>query len=85
MTTEKTQNVYEGKPDDRQAGDIKPSRFRPQYRALSEEEKQIHDDIKQKAEELEQLFGKVGAGRYQSLALTSLEESVMWAVKQLTS
>jgi hypothetical protein len=27
----------------------------------------------------------VKAGRYNSLALTSLEESVMWVIKELTS
>lgn len=83
--TENKNNLYDGKPDERQAGDIKVSRFRPKYRALSDEEKQLHDSIKNKAEELEQLFEKVGSGRYQSLAFTSLEEGVMWAVKQLTS
>lgn len=80
-------NVYDGKPDERQSSDEqhKVSRFRPTYRALSDEEKQLHDDIKSKAVELEALFEKVGTGRYQSLAMTELELSVMWAVKQLTS
>lgn len=80
-------NIYEGKPDDRQSADTaeKVSRFRPKYRALEADEKQLHDDIKAKAEELESLFEKVGPGRYASLAFTSLEESVMWIVKQLTS
>jgi hypothetical protein len=55
MTEEKTQHVFAGQPDGRQAGDIKPSRFRPQYRALSDEEKALHDEIKNKAVELEQL------------------------------
>lgn len=85
MTQEKTNHVFEGKPDDRQGGDIKVSRFRPRYRALSDEEKALHDELKNKAIEMESLIEKVGAGRYQSLALTSLEESIMWAVKQLTS
>lgn len=80
-------NVYDGKPDSRQQSDEqhKVSRFRPTYRALSDEEKQLHDDIKSKAVELEKLFEKVGTGRYQSLALTELELAIMWAVKQLTS
>lgn len=65
--------------------DIKPSRFRPRYRALSPEEKQLHDDIKNKAAELEGLFNQVKDGRYKSLAFTSLEESVMWVVKELTA
>jgi hypothetical protein len=80
-------NVYDGKPDERQSSDVaeKVSRFRPTYRALTEEEKQLHDQIKAKAVELEELFEKVGTGRYASLAMTELELSVMWAVKQLTS
>ena len=80
-------NVFEGKPDARQSEDVqhKVSRFRPTYRALSDEEKQLHDEIKSKAVELEGLFERVGQGRYQSLAMTELELAVMWAVKQLTS
>lgn len=84
--SEKTENLYEGKPDDRQ-GDAatKTSRFRPRYRALTPEEKQLHDEIKAKAEELEALFEKVPAGRYTSLAFTALEQAVMWVIKQLTA
>lgn len=79
-------NVYEGKPDDRQADTaITVSRFRPRYRALTDDEKALHDALKDKAAELEVLFNKVKDGRYKSLAFTSLEESVMWIVKELTS
>ena len=81
-------NIYEGKPDDRQSTDtqMKPSRFRPRYRTLTDEEKKLHDEIKNKAEELEILFNKLHRpSLYHSLALTFLEESVMWAVKELTS
>jgi hypothetical protein len=80
-------HVYEGKPDGRQADSAIPvSRFRPQYRALTDEEKALHDALKQKAAELEALYEKVGCGsRYGSLAMTSLEQSVMWIVKELTS
>ncbi len=79
-------NVYEGKPDGRQADTaIAVSRFRPRYRALTDDEKALHDDLKTKAAELEALYEKVKAGRYHSLAITSLEESVMWIVKELTS
>ena len=78
-------NAFEGKPDDRQSDDIIPvSRFRPKYRALTDYEMRIHDQIKEQAVELERLFELVGKGRYQSLALTSLEESIMWIVKELT-
>lgn len=78
-------HVYDGEPDARQAeGQIPTSRFRPRYRALTEDEKALHDALKGKAAELEALFDRVPDGRYKSLAFTSLEESVMWIVKQLT-
>lgn len=80
-------NVYEGKPDARQSGDVNHhvSRFRPTYRALTDDEKALHDALKSKAVELEELYGKVKPGRYNSLAITSLEQSLMWIVKELTS
>lgn len=80
-------NVFEGKPDDRQSNDtaMPTSRFRPRYRALSEDEKALHDAIKEKAVELETLFLKVKEGRYRALSMTSLEEAVMWNIKELTS
>ena len=80
-------NVFEGKPDARQSADPKHpvSRFRPTYRALTDDEKALHDSLKDKAAELEVLFGKVKPGRYNALAITSLEQSIMWIVKELTS
>ena len=80
-------NVYEGKPDARQSADPKMpvSRFRPRYRALTDEEKALHDALKDKAAELEALFSQVRPGRYNSLAVTALEQSIMWIVKELTS
>jgi len=80
-------HVFEGTPDARQSDSTTTpvSHFRPTYRALTSEEKALHDDLKNKATELEVLFGKVKAGRYSSLAMTSLENSIMWIVKELTS
>lgn len=79
-------NVYEGAPDSRQADThIETSRFRPRYRALTDEEKALHDAIKTKASELESLFDKVKQGRYRSLGFTALEEAVMWTIKELTA
>lgn len=80
-------NVYEGKPDSRQMAETTApvSRFRPRYRALTDDEKALHDALKDKAAELEALFAKVKSGRYNALAITSLEQSVMWIVKELTS
>ena len=81
------QHVYEGQPDARQSDKIDHpvSRFRPTYRALTPDEKALHDEIKTKAAELEASFEKVKAGRYRSLGITALEEAVMWTVKELTS
>ena len=79
-------NVYEGQPDGRQADTaIAVSRFRPRYRALTDAEKSLHDALKDKAAELEDLFNQVKVGRYNSLAITALEQSIMWIVKELTS
>lgn len=80
-------NVYEGPTDGRQSDSVSQqvSRFRPTYRALTDDEKALHDEIKNKAAELEAVFAKVKSGRYNSLAITSLEQSIMWIVKELTS
>lgn len=80
-------NVYEGEPDGRQSAevDMPTSRFRPRYRALTDDEKARHDAIKEKAAELEALFETVKPGRYRSLGFTALEEAVMWVVKELTA
>jgi hypothetical protein len=80
-------HVYEGAPDARQSADVAEpvSRFRPRYRALTDQEKALHDAIKAKAAELEGLFEQVKPGRYRSLGMTALEEAVMWTVKELTS
>lgn len=90
-------NVYEGAPDGRQSDDVDmpTSRFRPRYRALSDGEKMLHDSIKEHAAGLEALFGQIESVRANhdlqprpreaALAMTKLEEAVMWAVKGLTA
>lgn len=80
-------NVYEGPADARQSADVghAVSRFRPTYRALTDDEKKLHDAIKEQAATMESLFAQVKRGRYNALAITSLEQSVMWIVKELTS
>jgi len=80
-------NVFEGQPDTRQSANIAEplSRFRPRYRALTEEEKVFHDNLKLAYENVERCMEVLAPGRYKSLALTALEESCMWAVKQLTA
>jgi hypothetical protein len=61
------------------------SRFRPQHRPLSKDEQLLNEALKDKATELEALIMRLPPGRYGALALTALEEAVMWAVKELTS
>lgn len=80
-------DLYDGPADGRQSTDMAmpTSRFRPRYRALTDDEKGLHDQIKNKAAELEALFDSVKEGRYKSLGMTALEQSVMWVVKELTS
>lgn len=80
-------NVYEGAPDGRQSTNVSEavSRFRPRYRALTQEEKDLHDDLKIAYERVERYMDGIPDGRYKSLALTALEESCMWAIKQLTA
>ena len=86
MENNYNKNVYATTPDARQETvNVPVSRFRPKYRALNDEELKLHNEIKDKAAELEQLFNKVSDGRYKALAFTSLEESVMWIVKELTT
>lgn len=80
-------HVFEADPDGRQSATTNEpvSRFRPRYRALTPEEKALHDDLKSKASELEALIEQVKPGRYRALGLTALEEAIMWTVKELTS
>jgi hypothetical protein len=80
-------NVYEGKPDARQSADVAMpvSRFRPRYRALTDDEKKLHDELKAQADVLDRMFQQVKPGRYNALATTALEQSIMWIVKELTS
>lgn len=87
-------NVFEGAPDARQSEEVghRVSRFRPTYRALTADEKALHDTIKNKAVELERLIEMIQPQRFDSpsprycaLALTSLEEAIMWAIKGLTA
>ena len=63
-------------------------RFRPTYRQLSDAEKELSDNIKIQATRLSCMMQKVKGGapsREKSLAITSPEESVMWAIKALTA
>lgn len=80
-------DVFDGPPDGRQSPDTdhSVSRFRPTYKALTPEQKALHDDIKAAAAYLERFIQQTPNGRYRALAMTELEVSVMWAIKGLTS
>jgi hypothetical protein len=59
--------------------------FRKEYRQLSPEISSRILDIKAAAEDMEIQLLRLEAGRHRSLAITALEESVLWAVKQATT
>jgi tetratricopeptide (TPR) repeat protein len=65
------------------ADDARRTAFRPVDGELSEGEQEVREAIYKQAEALEATYRLVQPGRYRSLALTSLEESVMWIVKEL--
>ena len=58
--------------------------MRATYRELTDEEKELMDSIKFKAELLHAEFDKIRLLRHSRLAKTKLEEAVMWAVKGVT-
>ena len=62
--------------------------FRQQFRELSDDEKLRIDEVKALALSLVQKFNVdeelKGKDRETSIAITKLEESIMWAVKSLT-
>ena len=78
-------HVYANGPDERVQLEAKPTRFRPKYRGLTNEELLLHNALKNKATQLETLIETIKPGRYRALALTDLESAIMWAVKELTS
>ena len=56
--------------------------FRKVYKTLSADSSALIQETKEKAEELEVLFKKVGS-REMSLALTNLEQALMWSTKAI--
>ena len=75
-----------------------PDVFHKEYRALSDEEKALMAEVKDKAQALYDSFDKIltvrnpdakpgaplMAGREVALARTQLQDSVMWAINGLT-
>lgn len=57
-------------------------RFRKVYRPLSEDNTDLIQCIKGCAEELETFMGRV-SNREMSLAITNLEQAIMWATKAI--
>lgn len=58
--------------------------FRPVYRELTDAEKAHVNDIKEFANHLYIPISLMADSREKSLAITKLEEAVMWAVKGIT-
>src|SRR3974390_3350298 len=70
---------FEGAEED----DACRTAFGPVDRELPEGEQEVREAIYKQAEALEATYRLVQSGRYRSLALTILEERVMWIVKEL--
>lgn len=59
--------------------------MRHQYRVLNETEKAVMVRIKDTGLDFILLLNEVPNGRERSIAITKIEEAVMWAVKALTA
>ena len=60
-------------------------RFRKQYRHPTDEEKSLIEEIKDAALALEVSLEKMENSREKSLALTNLEQAIMWSTQGITS
>lgn len=58
--------------------------MRHEYRVLSDDEKALMKDLKDKGLDFVKACDAAGASRELSLAKTKMEEAVMWAVKHIT-
>jgi len=62
--------------------------FRPKYKELRDDQKILIENIKETANKLITMYPQSDDGRAEnreiSLAMTKLEESVMWVVKGIT-
>lgn len=61
------------------------NRFRPQYRVLNQVERDRIDLLKDQAASLCTTIEALPESRERSIAITKLEEAVMWAVKAQTA
>jgi hypothetical protein len=62
-----------------------PDLFRRTYKELTTAEKVLSDEIKTSAQYLADQIELLPPSREKSLAITNLEQGVMWAIKALTS
>ena len=61
-----------------------PNEMRQTYKVLSDAEKSVLADLKDKGQALYDAIEACGQSRELSLAKTKTEEAVMWAVKHIT-
>lgn len=61
------------------------SRFRKEYRDLTDAEEELIQMIKSRAQDLEEFIEQMDHSREKSLALTNLEQAVMWATQGITA
>jgi hypothetical protein len=74
-----------GRPVDSESDErVVNNAVRHQYRVLSDEEKAVMVRIKDTGLDFILLMNEVPNGRERSIAITKIEEAVMWAVKSLT-
>lgn len=75
-----TDRMVRSTDDDRVANNT----VRHQYRVLTDAEKQQMVDVKDLGAAFINKCGEIGGSRELSIAVTKIEEAVMWAVKHVT-
>jgi hypothetical protein len=75
-----TDKTVDSASDERTANNT----MRHQYRLLTDQEKQLMTAIKDAGAAFETMIRALGSQREYSLAITKIEEAVMWAVRGLT-
>lgn len=74
-------NTVDSTSDERTINNV----MRHEYRVLSDREKKVLKDLKDKGRELHDMINLIGNSRELSIARTKIEEAVMWAVKHITA
>lgn len=73
-------SMVDSRSDERTVNNV----MRHAYRVLDEDERAQMQAVKDQGLELYQLIESIGSSRELSLALTRVEEAVMWATKHIT-